>query len=96
LTTPNQQESNDKKDKQSSDTGDRMRDYAKYSGMAIQMGLIILIGALIGKKLDAYFQLERPYLTVVFSLLSISAALYLVLKDLFVSEEKNGDKQKKS
>lgn len=96
MTTPNQQESNDKKKKQSSDTGDRMRDYAQYSGMAIQMGLIILIGTLIGKKLDAYFQLERPYLTVVFALFSIFAALYLVLKDLFVSEEKNGDKQKKS
>ncbi|MCP3929030.1 MAG: AtpZ/AtpI family protein [Bacteroidetes bacterium] len=59
----------------------------KYSGMAIQMGIIILIGALVGKKLDSYFQLERPYLTVLMSLLSIFAALYLTLKDLFTKDK---------
>jgi uncharacterized membrane protein YfcA len=47
------------------------------------MGLIILAGAFIGKKLDERFQFQRPYLTVVFSLFAISAALYLSLKDLF-------------
>lgn len=69
------------------DGGDRLRDYAKYSGMAFQMGIIILVGTLVGKKLDAYFQLERPYLTIFFALLSIFAALYLVLKDLFAEKK---------
>ena len=54
----------------------------KYAGMAFQIGIIILIGAFIGKKLDARFEMERPYLTVVFALISIFAALYLSLKDL--------------
>ncbi len=53
--------------------------YLKYSGMAIQMGIIILVGSLIGKKLDAYFQTERSYLTALFALLSIFAAFYLTL-----------------
>ena len=75
------QESEERKPK-GKDRGDQLRDYAKYSGMAFQMGLIILMGTFIGKKLDEYFQLERPYLTVLFALLSIFAALYLVLKDL--------------
>lgn len=59
--------------------------YLKYSGMAFQMGIIILVGTYAGKKLDEYFQSERPYLTVLFALLSIFAALYTVLKDLFTS-----------
>lgn len=53
--------------------------------MAFQMGIIILVGTYAGKKLDEYFQSERPYLTVLFALLSIFAALYTVLKDLFTS-----------
>jgi len=84
LPTQNQQES---KDQQPKDKGDQLRDYAKYSGMAIQMGLIILVGTFLGKKLDAYFNLERPYLTVLFALLSIFAALYLSLKDLFTGKK---------
>ena len=54
----------------------------KYSGMAIQMGGIILIGTLIGEKLDSYLAAELPYLTILFALLSIFAALYVTLKDL--------------
>ena len=65
---------------------ERAQAYMKYSGMAIQMGIIILIGAFIGKKLDAYFQTERPYLTSLFALIAIFAALYLSLKDLFGSK----------
>lgn len=71
------------------DTGDRFRDYARYSGMAFQMGLIILIGTLIGKRLDAHFRMERPYLTVAMALLSIFIALYLVLKDLITPAKGN-------
>ena len=76
---------------QPKDTGDRLRDYAKYSGMTFQMGLIILVGTFLGKKLDHYFQLERPYLTVLLALLSIFTALSLVLKDLSFSDKEKND-----
>ncbi len=66
---------------------DKAHAYMKYSGMAIQMGVIILIGAFIGKKLDVYFQTERPYLTSLFALIAIFAALYLSLKDLFANNK---------
>ncbi|MEM1214973.1 MAG: AtpZ/AtpI family protein [Bacteroidota bacterium] len=59
----------------------RVQSYMKYSGMAFQMGIIILLGVFAGKKLDEYFQTE-PYLTVLLALLSIGAALYSTLKDL--------------
>ena len=63
--------------------------YLKYSGMAIQMGVVILVGTLAGQKLDAYFQTGRPYLTVLFALLSIFAALYLTLKDILFQNNKD-------
>lgn len=53
----------------------------KYSGMAMQMGVIILIGVYAGKYLDEYFETE-PYLLVTMALFSIFAALYSTLKDL--------------
>ena len=53
----------------------------KYSGMAIQMGIIILIGVFGGKKLDAYLETD-PIFTVILALISIFAALYVTLKDL--------------
>ena len=59
--------------------------YMKYSGMAFQMGLIILAGALAGRKLDAYMATSKPYMTLLFSLLAIAAALYVSLKDLLKS-----------
>lgn len=57
------------------------RSYAKYSGMAMQMGVIILAGVYLGKYLDSYFQ-TTPYLLVAMSLFSIFAALYTTLKDI--------------
>ncbi|WP_421796255.1 AtpZ/AtpI family protein [Haliscomenobacter sp.] len=63
--------------------------YLKYSGMAFQMGIIILIGALLGRKLDAYFHSPKPWFTVALSLLAIFAALYSTLKDLLAPNKKN-------
>ncbi len=55
--------------------------YLKYGNMALQMGVIIGLGAWGGKKLDEHFGTSKPYYTIVLSLLSIAIALYLVLKD---------------
>ena len=66
---------------------DSTNSYMKYSGLAIQMGVIILVGVYAGKALDERLD-TAPYLTVGFALLSIFAALYLSLKDLFTSTKK--------
>ncbi|PHN07231.1 hypothetical protein CRP01_07600 [Flavilitoribacter nigricans DSM 23189 = NBRC 102662] len=58
----------------------------KYSGMAIQMGVIILIGTYSGMWLDEKFQTNTPWFTVGLALLSIFAALYVSLKDLFTNK----------
>lgn len=66
--------------------------YLKYSGMAFQMGIIILVGALLGRKLDSYFHSSKPWFTVALSLLAIFAALYTTLKDLLRPRNKNQPK----
>lgn len=57
------------------------RQFMQYSGMAMQMGIIIVVGVFAGQKLDAYFQ-TAPYLLVGMALFSIFAALYTSLKDI--------------
>lgn len=54
----------------------------KYSGIAFTLAATLMAGAFIGQKLDAYFQLDRPYLTALITLLALFAGFYLSLKDL--------------
>ncbi len=59
-----------------------MNDYAKYSSIAFQMVFIILVGVYIGVKLDEWLTNGLPVFTLIFSLLSVSLAIYYVIKDL--------------
>ena len=61
--------------------------YAKYSGMAFQMIVIILGGAMLGKYLDQILNFEKPLCTVFLALLSIGMALYIALKDFIGNHE---------
>ena len=72
----------DQADVNNSKRRQQANDYLKYSGLAFQMGLIILLGVLAGRELDRMWG-TKPYLTVALSLLSIVIALYSSLKDLF-------------
>ncbi len=72
-----------KSDPKKPSSSGRTTDYMKYSGMAIQMGVIILLGVWAGTKLDERFRTSTPWFTVAMSLFSIFAALYIALKDLF-------------
>lgn len=59
-----------------------LNDYAKYSGLAIQMAVIIGAGCYGGYKLDAHFKnTDTPIYTIILSLVSIALAMYIVLKD---------------
>lgn len=56
--------------------------YAKYSGMGIQMVVIVALGVFGGIKLDAWLRPGKfPVFTVCLTLFSIFGALYLFLKD---------------
>lgn len=50
--------------------------------MAFQLVILIALGALIGQKLDSYFNTSKPYLTALSVVVFLLLGLYLVLKDL--------------
>lgn len=54
--------------------------YSRYSTIAIQMAVIIIICALGGVKLDRWAGTE-PWLTVILSLLGVSAAMWLIIRE---------------
>lgn len=56
--------------------------YAKYSGMAMQLGITIALGAFIGRKFDEYLAFDRPLMTALFSLLATVGGIYLLIRDL--------------
>jgi ATP synthase protein I len=58
-----------------------LNSYAKYSGIGVQMVIIILITVWGGIKLDKLFLLETPVFTIVLSLLGVAAAIYTAIKD---------------
>ena len=59
-----------------------LNSYAKYSSIAMQMLVIILLGVFGGVKIDEWLALSIPIFTVVLSLLSVVLAIYTVTKDL--------------
>jgi hypothetical protein len=65
--------------------------YAKYSGLGIQMAVIIGGGCYGGYKLDEYYHNQTPIFTIILSLASIAISMYLVLKD-FINPKKDPDK----
>lgn len=59
----------------------QLNQYARYSGLGIQMGIIIALGAWGGVSLDAYWDIE-PVLTIVLSLTGVFAALWIVYREV--------------
>ena len=55
--------------------------YAKYSGLAFQMGAIIAVTVWGGVKLDELAENESPVFTIILSLLGVFAAIYTAIKD---------------
>lgn len=70
------------------DPKNNLEPFARYSGMAVQMMAIIVLGVFGGYKLDIWLE-TRPILTVILSLLSVVTAIYLVTRDLL---KKKGNK----
>ncbi len=54
--------------------------YSRYSTIAIQMVVIIVITTLGGVKLDKWAGTE-PLLTVILSLLGVTSAMWLIIKE---------------
>ena len=55
--------------------------YAKYSGLAFQMGIIIAVAVWGGIKLDELAEINKPIFTIILSLLGVFMAIYIAVKD---------------
>ena len=60
---------------------DNLRDVAKYTTAAFEMAAVIVIGVLAGVWADDYFA-TKPVITVIASLLSVAAGIYLFVKNI--------------
>jgi F0F1-type ATP synthase assembly protein I len=68
----------------------QIRSYSYYSGIALEMGVIIAGGTYGGLKLDEFLNL-KPLFTILGALLSIAIAMYIIIKDLSINKNnKNG------
>jgi F0F1-type ATP synthase assembly protein I len=66
---------------------EKLKAYARFSTMVIQMGVTIGLGAWFGKWLDEKSAHKTPVWTVVFSLLAIGISLYLVIREVIKKNE---------
>jgi len=59
-----------------------LESYARYSSLAFQMFAIIGLGIFGGVKLDQWLGIRIPVFTILFSVISVAAAIYTAIKDL--------------
>jgi F0F1-type ATP synthase assembly protein I len=59
-----------------------LESYARYSSLAFQMFAIIGLGIFGGVKLDQWLGIRIPVFTILFSIISVAAAIYFAIKDL--------------
>jgi F0F1-type ATP synthase assembly protein I len=73
-----EQQPNPKKEKNKGESG--LQAYSRYSAIAIEMAVIIILTSVGGVKLDKAIGTE-PLFTVILSLLGVAAAIWLVIRE---------------
>ncbi|MBG0860845.1 MAG: AtpZ/AtpI family protein [Bacteroidales bacterium] len=58
-----------------------LKSYAKYSALALQMIVIIVVTTFSGVKLDELLKLHTPVFTIILSLLGVFGGIYFAIKD---------------
>ena len=58
------------------------REFIRYTNVAFRMIVIILAGVYGGKKLDEFLGNEISIFTLIFSILSVVAAMYIIIKEI--------------
>lgn len=59
----------------------KLLNYAKYSGMGLQMAVIMLAGVMGGRYLDRFFTTSFPLFTLILTLAAVAAAIWFFIKD---------------
>ena len=66
----------------------RLNRYARFSGIAFQMVVIIVLGSFGGVKLDEIYPNEYSVFTVICSLASVGISMYYVVRQVNSVKEK--------
>ena len=75
------QEKNNRKEPEKKPESNGPNAYLKYTGLGVQMVVIILVSVWGGMRLDKLLAFQTPVFTIVLSLLGVFAAIYTVVKD---------------
>ena len=54
--------------------------FMRYSGMAFQMIVVLLLAAYAGQWLDDRYQTSQPWFTLVLLLVGVTASMYLIIR----------------
>ena len=76
--------------KQQLPKGKPLNKFIRLSGVGLQMGITIYLAAYFGKKIDAYYEFEKNYITLVFILFGFVGSLVSLMAQL----KKINDKEK--
>lgn len=60
----------------------RVKNYLKFSTIALQMGALITVAALGGDWLDEYQKNEFPLWTLILTLIAIFASLFQIIREV--------------
>ena len=66
-----------------------------FSQIGLQMLIIILAGVFVGSKLDQIYLNQYQAFTILFSLLSVAIAIYVVIKQVLNSTNQDFEKKEK-
>jgi uncharacterized membrane protein YfcA len=70
------------KEKKSSKKPKLPNNFARFSGIAIQMGVTIFLGAYAGKWLDQKYPSDKKWFTMGLTIFSVGLALFNILRQL--------------
>lgn len=73
---------------------ERLNTYVKFSGIAIQMGVVITVAALGGNWLDEKQENDFPTWTLILTLLAIFASLYQVIRAVIKMSKDEDDSKR--
>lgn len=71
-----------KKNKKSSNKPKQRNNFLRLSGVGVQMGVTIFLGAYAGKWLDEKYPSDKNWFTIGLTLLAVAIALYNVLRQV--------------
>lgn len=54
--------------------------FMRYSGMAFQMIVVLLLATFSGQWLDEHFKTSQPWFTLVLLLVGVTSSMYLIIK----------------